>query len=979
MAELYRRFVESPDFSKRDFVPKLLDQLAGADPIVFQLAGEMLYVLLLPQDTNPDVKRKNVTAVLGASADPVSVPPDLAAAFDDGIASYGAALTQRYSQYVFLLEFGRAWSDLDADQRAERLSDPAAFHDFVFSLPRKGASSQVEALLHVVFPDAYEPIVSVDVKQKIVSAFSEYVGNPAAPIDEQIAEIRHALASEYGEEFGFYDSEVRSRWDVPGAKSSHVGQAWFLRGANDRGVNRIPTWLRDGFVSIGWEDSAAAVPGMSISELAAVIATARPDKSQQWVRMGAGNLQRFFDRMSLGDLVVTVDGNDVYAGHITGEPTAKGSAEDGVFWQRSVLWLNPSAPLDRSTLLTGLQSSLKTQVTLTDISKHAEALKNLLGPIDDAADSWSEFLHWTQKLFEHASFDSEERAYKLEAARLIAEAREALERGDDWLGPLKRAFGGENNLLDWRARGTFLDWCANAPGAAAGALLELWGPEEITDSSVDRFAAAVLSDTRPGNRIAIASLLLMGIDACRFPPFRSTVDQKARKLLGFTKSEKAIENSVDEPRQPEELARELGVTGRTLRGFLRKRFPRGGDEKNARWELDAETVRAVAEHFRPGSSDLGLGERYFAFLDLADELRERLLGRGVVLRDRLDAQSLLWWVTSAPPPEDWNQEDREAFLAYQQGRKAVIVAPSIGQVPPVADDFAQRLFLPRPWLQQAIDLLNEKRQIIFYGPPGTGKTFVAQALAEHIEAAGGEWQLVQFHPTYSYEDFFEGYRPSKAEDGRTLQFDLRKGPLRLLAEKAAQNPQKPYLLVIDEINRGNIAKVFGELYFLLEYRDQPIRLQYSPEETFELPENLFVIGTMNTADRSIALVDSALRRRFYFFGFLPQEPPVEDVLAAWLEEKGYGAGAASLLRALNDALHEALPDEEFAIGPSYFMPKDGPPQLEKIWRYSIKPLLEERLYGTLRADEIERDFGLSAMQKRASGSENEGDEAESAS
>jgi 5-methylcytosine-specific restriction protein B len=336
-------------------------------------------------------------------------------------------------------------------------------------------------------------------------------------------------------------------------------------------------------------------------------------------------------------------------------------------------------------------------------------------------------------------------------------------------------------------------------------------------------------------------------------------------------------------------------------------------------------------------------------------------------------------VTSAPPPEDWNQEDREAFLAYQQGRKAVIVAPSIGQVPPVADDFAQRLFLPRPWLQQAIDLLNEKRQIIFYGPPGTGKTFVAQALAEHIEAAGGEWQLVQFHPTYSYEDFFEGYRPSKAEDGRTLQFDLRKGPLRLLAEKAAQNPQKPYLLVIDEINRGNIAKVFGELYFLLEYRDQPIRLQYSPEETFELPENLFVIGTMNTADRSIALVDSALRRRFYFFGFLPQEPPVEDVLAAWLEEKGYGAGAASLLRALNDALHEALPDEEFAIGPSYFMPKDGPPQLEKIWRYSIKPLLEERLYGTLRADEIERDFGLSAMQKRASGSENEGDEAESAS
>src|SRR5262249_50710265 len=159
---------------------------------------------------------------------------------------------------------------------------------------------------------------------------------------------------------------------------------------------------------------------------------------------------------------------------------------------------------------------------------------------------------------------------------------------------------------------------------------------------------------------------------------------------------------------------------------------------------------------------------------------------------------------------------------------------------------------------------------------------------------------------------------------------------KLLVERARADTDRPYLLVIDEINRGNIAKIFGELYFLLEYRDRPIRLQYSPEEQFALPENLFLIGTMNTADRSIALVDSALLRRFYFYPFVPDQPPIEDVLSHWLAAKGYSQRPAVLLRALNGALQEALPTDEFAIGPSYFMPKDGEPDLGTIWEYAVK-------------------------------------------
>ena len=193
------------------------------------------------------------------------------------------------------------------------------------------------------------------------------------------------------------------------------------------------------------------------------------------------------------------------------------------------------------------------------------------------------------------------------------------------------------------------------------------------------------------------------------------------------------------------------------------------------------------------------------------------------------------------------------------------------------------------------------------------------------------------------------------------------------------NPARPYLLIVDEINRGNIAKIFGELYFLLEYRNRAISLQYSPEARFTLPENLYLIGTMNTADRSIALVDSALRRRFYFIPFSPVVQPLRDVLPRWLEKHGLEDEAALLLEALNAAL-EAEPGvgDEFAIGPSYLMVdgSDGGPNLEHVWRYAIIPLLEERFYGAKRPADVVADFGLAAIRRRLEPETSEDDDVE---
>jgi 5-methylcytosine-specific restriction protein B len=228
-----------------------------------------------------------------------------------------------------------------------------------------------------------------------------------------------------------------------------------------------------------------------------------------------------------------------------------------------------------------------------------------------------------------------------------------------------------------------------------------------------------------------------------------------------------------------------------------------------------------------------------------------------------------------------------------------------------------------------------------------------------VEPSGGEYHIVQFHPSYSYEDFFEGLRPRLAQDGSgSVSFDLVPGPLKRMALLAQKNPTHPYALIIDEINRANLAKVFGELYFLLEYRGQRVTLQYSDEE-FLLPHNLFLIGTMNTADRSIALVDAAMRRRFYFQGLFPGEEPIRDVLPRWLTAHDFKLEAAELLNALN----ESISDPDFAIGPSYLMTRRiaDPGGLERIWKTAILPLLTEHYFGEGR--DIDREFGLPTLRK----------------
>ena len=275
------------------------------------------------------------------------------------------------------------------------------------------------------------------------------------------------------------------------------------------------------------------------------------------------------------------------------------------------------------------------------------------------------------------------------------------------------------------------------------------------------------------------------------------------------------------------------------------------------------------------------------------------------------------------------------------------------------ENLANGLFLSVDFLKNIKLLLESKKQVIFQGPPGTGKTYIAQKLASHLVGSDDRWDLVQFHPSYSYEDFVRGYRPA-VKNGQPT-FVLKDGPLLRIARRATEaDDNQKFILIIDEINRGNLAKVLGELYFLLEYREKPVRLMYQRDEDaddqFRMPSNLYIIGTMNTADRNIALVDLALRRRFAFVDFDPHEEPINGVLGRWMRTRNAGRVEWMVDRVAR-ANEKLKRYGAAAIGPSYFMQEDlDDDGAKRIWKHEVFPYVAEQFFGdTKKAAEFELD------------------------
>ncbi len=258
-------------------------------------------------------------------------------------------------------------------------------------------------------------------------------------------------------------------------------------------------------------------------------------------------------------------------------------------------------------------------------------------------------------------------------------------------------------------------------------------------------------------------------------------------------------------------------------------------------------------------------------------------------------------------------------------------------------------------------LRGSQPQLILAGPPGTSKTWVAQKLATYLtNGRKGAVRLVQFHPSYTYEAFIEGLRPVAGPSG--VSFDVTAGVVLQVVRdmhKAGHlnDPDHPYVIIMDEANRANLPRVMGELLYLLEYRDQAISLQLSKE--FKLPSNLMFIATMNTADRSIRFIDAAMRRRFEIFELAPDAQVLERYLSSIALPS---AAVIEGLSRLNGHLTRDL-DRHHTIGHSFFMRNDMSPKvLREVWTRKLLPLIEEYYYdqpdgmGSLSVNQLWPDY-----------------------
>lgn len=260
----------------------------------------------------------------------------------------------------------------------------------------------------------------------------------------------------------------------------------------------------------------------------------------------------------------------------------------------------------------------------------------------------------------------------------------------------------------------------------------------------------------------------------------------------------------------------------------------------------------------------------------------------------------------------------------------------------IKKDFLQEVYISSEKYEEVKNLLLRKKNIILQGAPGVGKTYMAKRLAYSImeEKEDDKIMCIQFHQSYSYEDFIEGYRPT--ENG----FKLERGVFYNFCKKAENDPTNKYFFIIDEINRGNLSKIFGELLMLIENdkRNARLTLTYS-KVSFSVPENVYIIGMMNTADRSLAIMDYALRRRFSFYNIEPafenekfkkyQETLNSEILNKTIEK----------IKRLNEVIEKDVSlGKGFKIGHSYFCnlnEKNIDETIESILKYEIIPLIEE--------------------------------------
>jgi hypothetical protein len=902
--ELMDCYVSQPDISGASFEDKLQKQLGNATDGAVQLFAELYYLSLLPlSDYKGKTKRRCIRFALDQGNREVSIPGDMDAPLDLGVFNGGVAFkTRRYFQIAFLVEFAHGVLQRSSDERAALLADPIEFRNTMSAVTKVNAPSQQHGLEYLAFPKFFLPIAKTEHRRQIRTTFLNKIGETTGDEDRDLAEITEAITAEVGGAFDYYKEPYRSKWDPKAAaRTGPVPEQdpwtgllhWATRMAESIDLNAEE---REYKVKMAQQISAAM-------ELALV----GDDRWLDGLRKALNtNLLATYFKVALFDDLKAKPAEFRSMVFEVWESRQGGAALDVLQARLKALsgskqYTPGNAAALGSVLLMARDLAEYPPYRPTPVQTLCR-LTNTPPPGNAPSQRYDVLLGLCDELIERAGDTDLEVQDRLDAQSLLwAVAQYAAP--ESWSPAERDAF------LAWRGDVTAEDettrraWLVRGSSVNGRDLIPTW----LIKGSVS-LAASKLREVTPGlSREQLKVIVDEDYAHASYADKASKVDEFHAFLSRMQPGDIVVTTSQ----------------GRMYVGTVEgpATYRKSEDERS---NLRRDVTWANREGIDYSELPADVASRLQVQYEVVDMTREL---------DLLE-----------PYLAGGAAEESEEPPSESPARKLVLRDAD--------DELATKLHVDKAWLQECIDLLRDRPQLIFYGPPGTGKTYIATYLAEHL--AGDNVRLVQFHPAYSYEDFFEGYRPEPGGG-----FGLKPGPMRKVVDKARENPATPYFLIIDEINRGNLAKIFGELYFLLEYRDHNVDLLYATNDDigFTLPRNVFIIGTMNTADRSIALVDAAMRRRFAFLPLHPTETPTSGVLRRWLDANDHPPLAADLL----DELNRRIEDPDFKIGPSYFMRPavHEPGGLERAWRTAIMPLLEEFHYG--EGKDLENAYGLARV------------------
>jgi MoxR-like ATPase len=967
--ELDRFFIQDIREDDRSFYDKLEEQLRPASAGAKKLAAEMLWVMLLfPKNISLERKQTDIARVWSWSGE--TLPPEhrfLSDALGGGGAAAGTGFnTHRWRELAFFIRMLQDWKRLDHAERERLLADPWAMNEWVYTVREEGFRQLPHMLLYLLFPDYFERSVTGYHKRAIVRAFAGKLPNPellgevdeASPpaINRALYDIRKRLETEHpGEEVDFYQDRFRRLWDESGDK-----QRYWKIAPGEQG--HLWAQWRDGeFIAIGWGE-LGDISGLSHTAFGercdALLA-----KHPNWTRSRLDQVWRFA-HIAEGDRVVANRGTT----EVLGIGTVTGPYEfvEGVpYGHRLPVRWDDAQP--RSVNQGGWRKTL--------IELDEATFNEIAGSKIGSGNSARPVRVWVEKTIVKGRTDREQGPLRVGQALWSPQTAKGGQRIYD---AMTKALPGDivlhltdNNAItaasriDAAADDTFVGPEHTEWGGRPGFLIRLRDYVRL-DPELPR--AAFLDD---------ASL-------------RPRLEDIATRHSGlFYNRHRGLNQGAYLTEAPPELVRALddayrGVSGRHLpylseTGLIGEKHhwifqanPRLYDIDAALAELETMTwsARQHATEIQPGDIAYiwraGKEAGIVGKLEITEAAAERdeppEVARFTKDTERLPARDnrVVCRVLSRVEPILSAEELRNtpelrdlSILRYHQGTNFPVTdgeAVALDRLLAVREsrevlaerytvaDFATETGFAEAQIASWLARLRRKKHIVIQGPPGTGKTFVAQRLARClISETTGRADLVQFHPSYAYEDFMQGIRPEVASGGQ-LAFRVTPGRFLEFCQKANERPDAPCVLIIDEINRANLSRVFGELMYLLEYRDAEVPLSTSGEP-FQVPSNVFLIGTMNTADRSIALVDHALRRRFSFVFLGPEY----DLLATKLREQGLPA--ESLVNVLRE-VNAAIDDRHYEVGISFFL-ADGPNlrhTLPMIWESEIEPYLEEYFY-----------------------------------